>query len=263
MSTQNNGRILAAEIVGTTVLMLGGPGVAIFSGPSIGILGIALGFGLSLAIMAYVIGPISGCHINPAVTLGMLLTRKINGAHALMAWVGQLLGGVAGAAIIYGIASGRDDFQRGQFAANLWSGRYYGIGAAIVAEVILTAVLVLVVLSTTTRTMAPGMGGLVAGLTLTVIHLISIPVDNTSVNPARSIGTALFADTSTEALQQLWVFVVFPLVGAVVGVIAWLVLDDTRLEDTMLAQVPGMSEVRDALDKVADEAVDALEDATD
>ena len=83
------------------------------------------------------------------------------------------------------------------------------------------------------------------------------------MNPARSIGTALFADTSTEALQQLWVFVVFPLVGAVVGVIAWLVLDDTRLEDTMLAQVPGMSEVRDALDKVADEAVDALEDATD
>lgn len=263
MSTQNNGRILAAEIVGTTVLMLGGPGVAIFSGPSIGILGIALGFGLSLAIMAYVIGPISGCHINPAVTLGMLLTRKINGAHALMAWVGQLLGGVAGAAIIYGIASGRDDFERGQFAANLWSGHYYGIGAAIVAEVILTAVLVLVVLSTTTRTMAPGMGGLVAGLTLTVIHLISIPVDNTSVNPARSIGTALFADTSTDALQQLWVFVVFPLIGAVVGVIAWLVLDDTRLEDTMLAQVPGMSEVRDALDKVADEAVDALQDATD
>ncbi|HNJ97749.1 MAG TPA: aquaporin [Ilumatobacteraceae bacterium] len=263
MSTQNNGRILAAEIVGTMVLMLGGPGVAIFSGASIGILGVALGFGLSLAIMAYVIGPISGCHINPAVTLGMLLTRKINGAHAVMAWVGQLLGGVAGAAIIYGIASGRDNFQRRDFAANLWSGKYYGVGAAIVAEVILTAILVLVVLSTTTRSMAPGMGGLVAGLTLTVIHLISIPIDNTSVNPARSIGTALFADTSTDALQQLWVFIVFPLVGAVVGVIAWLVLDDTRLEDTMLADLPGMAEVRDAFDKVADEAVNAIEDATD
>ncbi len=137
------------------------------------------------------------------------------------------------------------------------------MGAAIVAEIVLTAVLVMVMLSTTTRSMAPGMGGLVAGLTLTVIHLISIPVDNTSVNPARSIGTALFADTSTEALQQLWVFIVFPLVGAVVGVIAWLVLDDTRLEDTMLAEVPGLSEMRDVLDKVADEAVDALEDATD
>jgi aquaporin Z len=260
MGTQNNARILAAEIVGTTVLMLGGPGVAIFSAQAVGVLGIALGFGLSLAIMAYVIGPISGCHINPAVTLGMLLTRKIDGAHAAMAWIGQIIGGVGGAAIIYGIASGRDGFERGQFAANLWSGHYYGVGAAIVAEVVLTALLVLVVLFTTTRSMAPGMGGLVAGLTLTVIHLISIPIDNTSVNPARSLGAALFADTSFEALQQLWVFIVFPLVGAVVGVIIWLVLDETRLEDTMLGELPGMSEVRDALDKVADVAVDAVED---
>ena len=260
MATQNNGRILAAEIVGTTVLMLGGPGVAIFSAQAVGVLGVALGFGLSLAIMAYVIGPISGCHINPAVTLGMLLTRKINGTHAAMAWIGQLIGGVGGASIIYGIASGRDGFERGQFAANLWSGEYYGVGAAIVAEVVLTALLVMVVLFTTTRSMAPGMGGLVAGLTLTVIHLISIPIDNTSVNPARSIGAALFADTSFEALQQLWVFVVFPLVGAVVGVIVWLVLDDTRLEDTMLAEVPGLTGTRNALDKVSDVAVDAVQD---
>ncbi len=125
---------------------------------------------------------------------------------------------------------------------------------------VLTALLVLVVLFTTTRSMAPGMGGLVAGLTLTVIHLISIPIDNTSVNPARSLGAALFADTSFEALQQLWVFIVFPLVGAVVGVIIWLVLDETRLEDTMLGELPGMSEMRDALDKVTDVAVDAVED---
>lgn len=263
MGTDNSGRILAAEIVGTAVLMLGGPGVAIFSAEAVGVLGVALGFGFSLAIMAYVIGPISGCHINPAVTLGMFLTRKISGVHAVMAWLGQLIGAVGGAAIIYGIASGRDDFERGQFAANLWSGRYYGVGAAIVAEVVLTALLVMVVLFTTTRSMAPGMGGLVAGLTLTLIHLISIPIDNTSVNPARSIGAALFADTDFEALQQLWVFVVFPLLGAVVGVIVWLVLDDTRLEDTMLGEVPGLSEVRDALDRVADEAVDAVEDTVE
>ena len=133
--------------------------------------------------------------------------------NASQAWIGQLIGGVGGASIIYGIASGRDGFERGQFAANLWSGEYYGVGAAIVAEVVLTALLVMVVLFTTTRSMAPGMGGLVAGLTRTVIHLISIPIDNTSVNPARAIGAALFADTSFEALQQLWVFVVFPLVG--------------------------------------------------
>lgn len=269
METQNNGRILVAELVGTAVLMLGGPGVAIFSAEAVGVLGIALGFGFSLLIMAYVIGPISGCHINPAVTLGMLLARKINTPHAVFAWVGQVVGGVAGAAIIYGIASGRDDFERGQFAANLWSGPYFGVGAAIVAEVVLTAVLVMVVLFTTTRKFAPGFGGLVAGLTLTLIHLISIPIDNTSVNPARSIGAALFADSEIvgfadwAALQQLWVFIVFPLIGAVVGVVLFLVLDDTRLEDTMLAEVPGLTEVRDTLDKVSDEAVDAVEDAVD
>ncbi len=263
METQNNGRIMVAELVGTTVLMLGGPGVAVFTAGKVGVLGVALGFGLSLLIMAYVIGPISGCHINPAVTLGMLLARKINGAHAVFAWIGQIIGGVGGAAIIYGIATGRDDFERGQFAANLWSGQYYGVGAAIVTEVILTALLVLVVLFTTTRKFAPGFGGLVIGLTLTLIHLISIPIDNTSVNPARSLGTALFADTSFEALQQLWVFIVFPLVGAIVGVVLFLVLDDARLEDTMLAEVPGLREVRDTLDKVADEAVEAVEDTVD
>lgn len=263
METQNNGRILAAELVGTAVLMLGGPGVAIFSAEAVGVLGIALGFGFSLLIMAYVIGPISGCHINPAVTLGLFLSRKIDGAHAVFAVIGQLVGAVGGAAIIYGIASGRDDWERGQFAANLWSGDYYGVGAAIVTEVVLTALLVMVVLFTTTRKFAPGFGGMVIGLTLTLIHLISIPIDNTSVNPARSIATALFADSSYEALQQLWVFIVFPLIGGVVGVILFLMLDDTRLEDTMLVEVPGLTEVRDTVDKVADEAIDAVEDAVD
>ena len=167
--------------------------------------------------MAYVIGPVSGCHINPAVTVGLLLARKINGAHAVFAVVGQIVGAVVGAVIIYGIASGQADYERGQFAANLWSGPYFGVGATIVAEVVLTALLVLVVLST--PRFAPGLGGLVVGLTLTLIHLISIPVDNTSVNPARSLGAAIFADGDTEALQQLWAFIVFPLIGAVVGVI--------------------------------------------
>lgn len=263
METQNSGRIFAAELVGTLVLMLGGPGVAIFAVGSVGILGVALGFGLSLLIMAYVIGPISGCHINPAVTLGLLLARKVSGTHAVFAVLGQLFGGLFGAAIIWGIASGRDDWKRGQFAANLWSDQYFGLGAAAVAEVVFTALLVMVVLFTTTRKFAPGMGGVVAGLTLTLIHLISIPIDNTSVNPVRSLATALFAETSTGALEQLWAFIVFPLIGAVVGVVLFLVLDDTRLEDTMLANVPGLDDVRDVLDKVADEAVDAVEDAAD
>ncbi len=218
MGTQHTTRILVAELVGTAVLMLGGPGVAIFTASSVGVLGVALGFGISLLIMAYVIGPISGCHINPAVTLGLLLAKKIDRSHAVMAWVGQIIGGVGGAAIIYAIASGRTGFKRGSFASNLWTGDFYGIRAAIIAEIVLTALLVLVVLFTTTKLFAPGFGGLVVGVTLTLIHLISIPVDNTSVNPARSLGTALFAESSTDALQQLWVFILFPLVGAAVGV---------------------------------------------
>jgi aquaporin Z len=244
----NNGRVMAAELVGTTVLMLGGPGTAILAGSEVGQLGIALGFGFSLLIMAYCIGHVSGCHINPAVTLGMFLAKKVNGAHAVFAVFGQVLGAIIGATIIYGIASGRDDFQRGQFAANLWSGPYFGLGATIVAEVVLTAVLVFVVLSTTTRHFPTGLGGVVAGLTLALIHLISIPVDNTSVNPARSLGAALFADTDTGALEQLWAFIVFPLIGSVVGVIIWLIVDDARLEDTLLAEVPGALDVRDTIE---------------
>ena len=273
MEPTNQARILAAELVGTLVLMLGGPGVAILL-PALGLLPegdastgagllkiliVALGFGLSLLIMAYVIGPISGCHINPAVTLGMLLARKVTTAHAVYAWIGQIVGAVGGAAIIYGIASGRDGFQRGQFAANLWTGKYYGLGSAIIVEVLLTGLLVMVVLFTTTKKFAPGMGGLVVGLTLTLIHLISIPVDNTSVNPARSLGTALFADSHTDALQQLWAFIIFPLIGAVVGVVIWLMLDDSRLEETALVELPGASELRDVLGRISD-AVDVTDD---
>jgi aquaporin Z len=277
METQNNGRILAAELVGTLVLMLGGPGVAILL-PTLGLLPegdatvaagmlklliVALGFGFSYLVMSYCIGPISGCHINPAVTLGMRLARKIDTAHAVFAWIGQAVGAVGGAAIVYGIASGSEGFRRGQFAANIWSGRYLGLGSTIVVEVVLTAVLVMVVLFTTTKKFASGMGGLVAGVTLTLIYMISIPVDNGSVNPARSLGTALFANTESGALEQLWAFIVFPMLGAVVGVILWLMLDESTLEDTVLAELPGASELRDVLDKMADAGVDAVEDSVD
>src|SRR6266511_1006049 len=186
METYDNGRVFAAELFGTTVLMLGGPGVAIFAGEAVGQLGIALGFVFSLLILAYVIGPFSGAHVNPAVTLAAFLAKKITFSHAVFAWAAQLLGGALGGLIIYGIASGRDTFRRGQFAANLWSGQYYGLGATIIAEIVLTALLVIVVLSTTGPKFAVGFGGLAAGLTLALIHLISIPIDNTSVNPARS-----------------------------------------------------------------------------
>ena len=270
MEPENYGRILAAELVGTLVLMLGGPGVAILL-PTLGLLPegdastgagllkiliIALGFGSALMIMWYLIAPISGCHINPAVTLGMLLTRKVTTTHAVYAWIGQVVGAIGGAAVIWGIANGRDGFKRGQFDANLWSGRYFGLGSAIVVEVVLTALLVMVMLFTTTKKFAVGMGGLVAGATLTLIHLISLPVDNTSVNPARSLGTALFADGTSDAMQQLWAFILFPMLGAVVGVIVWLMLDEARLEDTDLVELPGASELRNVLQNMSNEISD-------
>ncbi len=222
MSNPNSTRILFAELVGTCVLMLGGPGTAILGGggSGIGLLAIALGFGFSLAIMAYVIGPISGCHINPAVTLGMFLAKKIDKAHATAAVIGQVIGGILGGGIIAVIVgSGGGWSERGGFASNAYqkSNGFMGLGAAVVVEIVLTALLIFVVLATTTKGFAPGFGGLIAGLTLTVIHLISIPVDNTSVNPARSLGAVVFSQGS-DYWSQLWVFIVFPLIGGAAGV---------------------------------------------
>jgi aquaporin Z len=252
------GQILAAEFVGTAVLILGGPGSAILVPDFPGkIILVALSFGLALLGMAYVIGPVSGCHINPAVTLGMLLTNKVPMKQAVYSWIGQVFGGIFGAAIIYGIASGRDNFDRGGFASNGWgrpftdAGHIYGLGSVIVVEIVFTALLVFVVLSTTGRKFAPGFGGLVAGLTLALIHFVTIPIDNTSVNPARSLATAIFADADPNALGQLWAFIVFPLIGSVVGVVVWLLVDDSRLEETKL-DTDFLRATRDSVDDLVD-----------
>jgi len=252
---QSYAPIVAAEFVGTAVLVMVGPGAAILA-PDLGHLGVALAFGFALLIMAYVIGPISGCHINPAVTFGMLLSKKIRPRQAAYAWGAQVVGGVFGAAVIYGIASGRDGWERGGFASNGWDrDGFSGLGSTIVVEIVFTALLVFVVLSTTGRRFAPGFGGLTAGITLTVIHLVTIPVDNTSVNPARSIATAIFADASPNALGQLWAFIVFPMVGAVVGVFVWLLVDEATLESTML-DTDVLRQTRDTLDDAVDDALD-------
>jgi aquaporin Z len=247
--------IVAAEFVGTAILVMLGPGAAILA-PDLGQVGVALSFGFALLIMAYVIGPVSGCHINPAVTLGMLLAKKIRPRQAAYAWGAQVVGGIFGAAVIYGIASGRDGWQRGGFASNGWDrDGFSGLGAAIIVETVFTALLVFVVLSTTTRRFAPGFGGLTAGITLAVIHLVTIPVDNTGVNPARSLATAIFADTSPSALGQLWVFIVFPLLGSVVGVFVWLLVDEATLESTML-DTDVLRQTRDTLDDAVDDVLD-------
>jgi aquaporin Z len=235
-------RIFGAELIGTAVLMIIGPGSAIIAVNVIGVYGVAFAFGLALLALAYTIGHVSGCHINPAVTLGFLLGRKITLVQSAYYWVAQFAGAAIGGLIIWVITESGDLDQTTAgpggvqiFAANGWGdkiGSQYGLGSVIVMEIVFTALLVFVVLATTTVGYPMGFGGLAAGLTLGMIHLATIPVDNTSVNPARSFGAAIFS--GTDALSQLWAFFVFPLIGGVLGVLVWLLVHETNLEDTML-----------------------------
>ncbi len=247
------GRILLAEALGTFILMMGGPGTAVLAGADVAQLGIALGFGFALLVAAYTVGPISGCHINPAVTVGMAVMRKTPTALVPAYIVGQVLGAVAGGFAIWGLRAGfYDDFEPDSlnFATNLWGEQngFANFGAMMIAEIVLTAILMIVVLATTKKSFAPAAAGLSVGMALTLIHLVSIPVDNTSVNPARSLGMAVF--TGGEALEQLWAFVVFPIVGAVFGVLVWLAIDDATLEDTVLGDT-ALTGARDALSEVS------------
>ena len=232
-------RIAVAEAIGTAVLVIGGPGAAVFAtgtfGPTIGILGVSLAFGLALLIMAYAIGPISGCHINPAVTIGMWIGGAIRVALVPVYVLAQLVGGDAGSArhLGGGIAARRGGFDPNDsnFAVNGWdklSPGGFGFGAMVIVELVLTALLVFVVVSTTSRRFSVGQAGITIGLTLAVIHLVSIPIDNTSVNPARSFGMAVIA--GGDALTQLWAFFVFPIAGGVLGVLAWWAIRDRELD---------------------------------
>ena len=232
-TVQSNLRAGGAEFVGTTVLMIIGPGSAIIASDKIGNYGIAFAFGLALLGMAYTIGHVSGCHINPAVTLGFLLGRKIAASDAIVYWIAQLTGALLGGFIIWIIVKRGDLDTTGVFAANGWGadiGSKFGLGSTAVVEIVFTGLLIFVVLSTTTVGYPTGFGGIAAGLTLAMIHLATIPVDNTSVNPARSLGTAVFS--GTDAMKQLWAFFVFPLAGAIVGVFVWMFVHDTETAPT-------------------------------
>src|SRR5688572_27413064 len=210
-----------AELVGTFVLVFGGCGSAVLAGDKIGFAGVSFAFGLSLLAMVYAIGPISGCHINPAVTLGVLLSKKMQPRYALGYLVAQVIGAVLAAGILLLIAKGGPapyDPAVAGFAANGYGehspGRY-NLTAAFLAEVVLTALLVLTVLGATAVEAPVGFAGIPIGLVLVLIHLVGIPVTNTSVNPARSIGPALFV--RGWALSQLWVFIIAPIVGAAIA----------------------------------------------
>ena len=225
-----NAKKYVAELVGTFVLVFGGVGSAVLAGSHIGFAGIAFAFGLSLLAMVYTIGPISGCHINPAVTCGVLLARKIGVKDALAYVIAQVIGAVIAAGVILvianGVPGGYDPSVAGLGANGygVHSPGQYSMGAAFLAEVILTMFLVLTVLGSTDIKAPVGFAGVAIGLVLTLIHLVSIPITNTSVNPARSIGSAVFV--GGWALQQLWLFIVAPLIG---GAFAALIYGTIRL----------------------------------
>lgn len=214
-----------AEMVGTMVLVLMGCGTAVFAGNAadtvgagVGTLGVALAFGLSVVAMAYAIGGISGCHINPAITLGVFLSGRMNGKDAGMYMLFQVIGAIIGSAILYllvssGLHNGPTETGSNSFGDGLTL-------QAFVAEAVFTFVFVLVVLGATDEKKGAGnLAGLAIGLTLVLVHLVCIPITGTSVNPARSIGPALF--DGGQALSQLWLFIVAPFVGAALSSVVW------------------------------------------
>ncbi len=211
---------LAAEAFGTFWLVLGGCGTAVLAGEVVGVLGIALAFGLTVLTMAYALGHVSGGHFNPAVTIGLATGRRFDWAD-VPGYVGaQVGGGTLGAAVLWVVANGREGFSSTDsgFASNGYgdhSPAGYSLLAVVVIEVVLTAFFLYVILGSTDTRAPKGMAPLAIGLALTLIHLVSIPVSNTSVNPARSIAAALFG--GGDALVQLWVFLVAPVVGGLVA----------------------------------------------
>lgn len=211
---------MAAELVGTFWLVLGGCGSAVlaaaFPSVGIGLLGVSLAFGLTVLTMAYAIGHVSGCHLNPAVTVGLAVARRFPGAEVLPYVIAQVVGAVASAAVLYAIASGKAGFDvAAGFASNGFAEHSpggYSMAAGFLVEAVMTFMFLFVILGATDERAPAGFAPIAIGLCLTLIHLVSIPVTNTSVNPARSTGPAVFV--GGWALAQLWVFWVAPLVGA-------------------------------------------------
>lgn len=224
-------RKLSVEFLGTFWLVLGGCGSAVlaaaFPDVGIGLLGVSFAFGLTVLTMAYAVGGISGGHFNPAVSVGLAVAGRMPPASLVGYILAQVTGAIAAAAVLYVIASGKADFQLGGFAANGYgehSPGGYSLTAALVTEVVMTAFFLLIILGSTHSRVPVGFAPIAIGLGLTLIHLVSIPVTNTSVNPARSTGQALFV--GDWAISQLWLFWVAPLIGAVIAGIVWKIVGD-------------------------------------
>lgn len=229
---------LIAEFIGTFSLVLFGCGAAVVAGISnngpagLGLLGISLAFGLAVVAMAYAIGPISGCHINPAISIAMLFAGKMNVKDALSYVVAQVAGAIAGAGVLYLIVSSQADYEKlGEWAlgANGWGEGYlgnYSTTGAFITEAVMTCLFLLVIFGTTSKQGNATTAGLAIGITLVLIHMVAIPVTGTSVNPARSIGPAIFA--GGKALTQLWLFIAAPIVGGIAGAVIWKGLLETK-----------------------------------
>ena len=239
------GRKYVAEAAGTFILVFFAVGSAIFGIQTIGKAGVAFAFGLVLVALAYAIGPVSGCHVNPAVTLAVLLARRMSPREAGGYVVAQLAGAIVAGAFLKGFVSwGGITDQTGALGTNGW-GKTINGGGAFVLEVLLTALFVLVVLLVTGRATAPGFAGLAIGLALATVHFVGINLTGTSVNPARSIGPALFA--GSEALKQLWLFIVAPLVGALLAAGVWpLVRADDEVNPPRAESVDAVAEAAES-----------------
>ncbi|HEY4536588.1 MAG TPA: aquaporin Z [Enteractinococcus sp.] len=209
---------IAAEVIGTFILVFGGVGTAVLAGTHVGFQGVALAFGLTVVVGAYAFGPVSGGHFNPAVTIGLATAGRFAWKDVPGYVIAQIFGGILASSLLFIIAIDRDDGDLGNFASNGYGAASpdgYGLLAVILVEVILTAVFLLVIIGVTSSRATVAFAPLAIGLTLALIHLISIPVSNTSVNPARSIAAAIYG--GGESLMQLWVFLVFPIIGAVIA----------------------------------------------
>lgn len=235
LKTQKDMKKLIAEGIGTSWLVLGGCGSAVlaasFPDLGIGFVGVAFAFGLTVVTMAYAIGHISGCHLNPAVTLGLWIGGRFSGKEVLPYIIAQVIGGIVGAAILYVIATGKPDVYLGSFASNGYGAHSpggYSMTAALVTEIVMTFMFLLVILGATHSKAPKGFAGLAIGLALTLIHLISIPITNTSVNPARSTSQAVFA--GGWAIEQLWLFWAAPIVGALLAGIVYKWLSSSKTD---------------------------------
>jgi aquaporin Z len=213
-----------AELIGTLFLILIGCGSAVVAGKYIGFLGISFAFGLTVLAMVYAIGSISGCHINPAITVAMLVAGKIKGKDAVFYIIAQCVGAIIGAGILLAIATGKADYSMaavglGQNGYGSHSPGGYSLVACLIAEIVLTALFLFVIFGSTREEAPKGFAGLSIGLSLVLIHLVGIPITGTSVNPARSLGPAVFVGGA--ALSELWLFIVAPIVGGILAALVW------------------------------------------